>query len=58
MTVFSSQIPGLPVWSGWGGDSEVVLLSASDVFPHSLYGYLLSTYYVPGTLSCSGGLGI
>lgn len=40
--VFSSQIPHLPVWSGWGGDSEAVVLSAWDMFSRSLYGYLLS----------------
>lgn len=40
--VFSSRIPHLPVWSGRGGDSEAVVLPASDMFSRSLYGYLLS----------------
>lgn len=57
LTVLSSQTPGFPDWSGWGGDSEAVFPSASDVFSRSLYGYLLSTYDVPGAVLAPGDLG-
>lgn len=57
ITVFSSQIPGFPNWRGWDGDSEAIFLPASDVFPRSSYGSLLSTYCVPGTVGGPGDLG-
>uniref|UniRef100_A0A8C4MT70 SH3 domain binding protein 1 n=1 Tax=Equus asinus asinus TaxID=83772 RepID=A0A8C4MT70_EQUAS len=54
--VFSSQVPGFPVGSGWRGALEAVFLSL-PVFARSLYGSLLSTSCVPGTVSGPGDLG-